>query len=512
MTQGPPDPDGPASADGTTGAVGSLSRTLRHGAIISAGTFAVLQIVAFAQIVVLARLLTPAEIGLFAAGTVLTGFLVSTSADGLAVALIQRDGSDVRDAADTVFWASLGTGLLLSAAALACAPLIGVVFDSDAAGTVAAVTSGVTLLHSLTVVPDALMQRRFDFRRRMIVNPSVAITNAGVAIGLAVAGYGVWALVIANYASYAVWVLVTWSLGRWRPGLGRPSVRLWRELARFSAPLVLNGTAWRLREVIETALVGRRLDEGAVGQYRYGRRLAMLPGTAVVEIGAYVLLPAFARIAGDPERFRTGFRRALAAVWTVSAVLAAVLVALGEPLVVTLLGSQWREAGIALAAMAGFGLGEGLGAVSDEAVKGSGRSHLLHWTTAVSLVSTVVLLVVLLPYGLLGVGLAISGANLAMGLTAVVVAGHVTGTPVRTVLGGLVPALVAGVVAVVAVGALEHLVVHADTMALPLALLTLVGEMLLVGAVFAAVLRLVAPALTAELTTSLRRFAGARAA
>ncbi|MET0191548.1 MAG: oligosaccharide flippase family protein [Pseudonocardia sediminis] len=503
------DPDGPA-ARGGSGAIGSLSRVLRRGVVISAGTFALLQIVAFAQIVTLARLLTPAEIGLFAAGTVLTGFLISTSADGLAVALIQRDGADVEDAADTVFRASLLTGLALSLAALATAPLVGLVFDSTTAATIAAVSSGVTLLHSLTVVPDALMQRRFDFRRRLIVNPSVALTNAGVAIGCAVGGLGVWSLVVANYASYLVWVVVSWSLGGWWPGRGRPSLRLWRELARFSFPLVLNGTAWRLREVFETVLVGRRLDEAAVGQYRYGRRLCMLPGTAVVEIGSYVLLPAFARIAGDPERFRAGFRRALAVVWTVSAALAAILVALGEPIVVVLLGEPWRDAGLALAAMAGFGLGEGLGAVSDEAVKGSGRSHLLHWTTAVSLVGTVGFLLVLAPLGLFGVGLAVSCANVAMGLTAVVVAARVTGVRVRDVLGGLVPAVVAGAVAVVAVGALEHLVVHSDRLALPLAVGSLVAESLLVLAVFLVVLRVVAPSLAGELRGSLRRFASAR--
>lgn len=509
MSHGP-EPDGPAARDDATGAVGSLSRTLRRGVVISTGTFALLQIVTFAQIVTLARLLSPAEIGLFAVGTVLTAFLISTSADGLAVALIQRDGADVDDAADTVFWASLATGLVLSLAALAAAPVVGLVFDSAAAGTIAAVTSGVTLLHSLTVVPDALMQRRFDFRRRLVVNPSVALTNAGVAIGCAAGGLGVWSLVIANYASYAVWVVVTWSLGRWRPGRGRPSVRLWRELARFSFPLVLNGTAWRLREVFETVLVGRRLDEAAVGQYRYGRRLCMVPGMAVVEIGSYVLLPAFARIAGDPERFRAGFRRALAVVWTASAAVAAILVALGEPIVVVLLGEPWRDAGLALAAMAGFGLGEGLGSVSDEAVKGSGRSHLLHWTTAVSLAGTVGFLLVLAPLGLVGVGLAISAANIAMGLTAVVVAAHVTGVRVRVVLGGLVPAVVAGAVAVLAVGGLEYLVVHSDRLPLPLALASLTGEALLVLGVFLAVLRVVAPSLVTELRGSLRRFAAAR--
>ena len=492
--------------------VGSLGRTLRNGALISTATFVVLQIVAMVQIVALARLLTPAEIGLYAIGTVLTGFLVSTSADGLAVALVQRDRGedDLEATANTVFWASLGTGLLLSLGALASAPLIGTVFGMPSAGVVAAAVSGVTLLHALTVVPDALMQRRFDFRRRLIVNPGMALTNTGTAIGCALAGMGVWSLVIANYAAHVVWIVLTWTLCGWRPRRGRASVRLWRELARFSTPLVLNGTAWRLREVIETVLVGRRLDEAAVGWFRYGRRLAMLPGTAVVEIGGYVLLPAFARLAGQPERFRAAFGRALAAVWTMAVALAAIMVAVGEPIVALVLGEPWRPAGVALAAMAGFVLGEGLGAVADEAVKGSGRSHLLHATTVVGLVSTVALLWLLIPFGLLGVGLAISGAAVLTGLTGLVMAGLAIRSSPVALLGRLVPATIAGAFAAGTVWYLEHEVVRSTELGLVGGLAAVLGEIVLVLVLFAGVLALVAPATARDLVGSLRRFAAAR--
>lgn len=492
------------SGDGATADVGGLASTVRRGVAISAATFVVVQIVSFVQIVVLARLLSPAEVGLFAAGTVLSGFVISVSADGLHAALVQREhGLD--DAAETVFRSAIVAGILLSLGSLAVSPLIALVFGSTTAGLVAAVSSGTLLLHSFTVVPDALMQRRFDFRRRLIVSPTIAISYGATAITAAAMGLGVWSLVVAGYVSHVCWIIATWSLAGWRPGRGRATMRLWRELARFSAPLVVNGMAWRTREAIETVVVGSRLDENSLGQYRYGRRLAMLPGLAVVEIGSYVLLPAFSRISGDEERFRAAFRRALALIWTASVIVAGAIVVLGEPLVVLLLGEPWRGAGIALTALAGFGLGEALGGVSDEAVKGSGRSQLLHWTTGVSIVATVALLLLLVPYGLVGVGLAVSGANIAMGVTAVVVAARVTAVRIRDVLGSLAPAVVAALVAGAAVWPLEHLVVHADTHPTALGLLLVVGEGLLFTVLFLAVLRVIAPTIAKAMLASLRQ-------
>lgn len=492
-------PDDPAG----TPPVGSLTSTMRRGVTISAGIFAVVQIISFVQIIVLARLLSPEEIGLFAAGTVLTGFVISVSADGLHTALVQRE-HDIEDTAETVFRAALAAGLLLGLASIAVSPLIALVFGSSASGLIAAVTSGTLLLHSMTVVPDALMQRRFDFRRQLIVSPAIAVSYAVTAIAGAASGLGVWSLVLAGYVSHLCWIIATWSLAGWRPGRGRASIRLWRELARFSAPLVLNGMAWRTREAIETVVVGNRLDQNALGQYRYGRRLSMLPGLAVVEIGSALLLPAFSRIAGDAERFRAAFLRALALIWTASAALAGVIFVLGQPLVVLLLGEPWRGAGLALTAMAGFGLGEALGGVGDEAVKASGRSHLLHWTTGVSVVATVGLLFALVPFGLVGVGLAVSGANIAMGVTAVAVAARVISVRARDILRSLAPAVVAAVAAGAAIWPLEHLVLHSDTRPMALGLALVIGQAIVFGVLFLGVLRGVAPSVARAMLASVR--------
>ena len=119
----------------------------------------------------------------------------------LSQALIQRE-RDVEDAANTVLIVTFVTGLLLALAVLVASPLIGALFHDSRVGLIAAAISGIMLLHSVQAVPDALMQRTFQFkRRRVIIDPAVALTFASVSIVFAVFGYGAWAMVVGTYAS-----------------------------------------------------------------------------------------------------------------------------------------------------------------------------------------------------------------------------------------------------------------------------------------------------------------------
>ena len=441
---------------------GGLTSTLQRGARISAVSLIATQTISFVGTLAVARLLTPADVGTFAAATVLVLFLLVFTESGLCSALIQREHG-VDDVADVVFWVTLATGTVTALVALLAAPVLGAVFSSTTVAGVAAVMSGSLLLYSLYVVPDYLMQRRFDFRRRMIVDPGVALTNAVVATTCAARGLGVWSLVVGTYASLVFWVVASWSLARWRPRGPGGVRRQFRELFGFALPVLANGLGTRVRDLVETVIVGRALDTTSLGYFRYGNRLALLPGLAVVQVVSYVLFPAFARLAGDADRFRRAFLRALGALWFVAAPVAALIVALGEPLVVLLLGERWRGAGVAFVAMAGLGLGEALRAISQQALMGSGRSRPLFVITLVNVVTGIGLVLALLPFGLLGVGLAISAAQLLMGTTALVLSCRAIGVPLRSALGRLAAPTVGAVVALAAVWPVERLLVRADT-------------------------------------------------
>ena len=232
-----------------------LAGVLKRGAAMSAVGLVISQAATVIQTLVLGRILGPHEVGVFAAGSVMIGFLSVAAGGALSQALIHRK-TDVEDAANTVLVVTFGTGLLGGLALLAASPLIGTLFDSSRVGLIAAATSGLMVLHVCASVPDALMKRAFQFKPQMIITPASSITFAAVSIVFAIRGYGAWAMVIGWYASTTTTVVLSWWMAKSRLFRGRFSFRIWREMAGFSLPLLLDNLADRSREMFEQMIVG----------------------------------------------------------------------------------------------------------------------------------------------------------------------------------------------------------------------------------------------------------------
>jgi len=481
-----------------------LGSKLRRGAAFASVALVFTQLISLSQTIVIARILTPLEIGTFTLGTLFANFLTTMADGGMRAALIQRE-REVEDAANTAFWVSLVTGTAMSLSALAAAPLLALYFDDRLVGLICAATCGTLLMHSLLNVPEALMQRRFNFKRRLVVDPTTASTFALVTVTLCLLGFGVWGMVIGLYASQTATLIACWTMARWRPGKGTFTFRIWREMAGYAAPLIISGVFDDAREIVQSALVGRRLDIAAAGQYRYGRRIGILPGQAIIQVASYVLFPAFARIAADITRFGHSMLRSLRMLWSATTPFAAVLIALGQPLIVVLLGEQWRPAGLFVAAMAGYGPGVAMGAIGIESIKGAGASKLINYLTGVSIVVGLGALILLLPFGLIGVGLAASIDGVVGGLLSLMLARRLAGVSVGDLAKVLLPPLVAAVAAGTVVGVLEHGLTHSDQRPIVLGLLFLALEGLLLLGIFVGLLYLMAPDAVRELRDGLLR-------
>ena len=378
---GPADVTAKASlADSRSATHGSLSGVVGRVASASALAQLVGQSVSFVQTIGLARLLTPTDVGIFAAGTVLTALFTNLVEGGLRAGLVQRQ-RDLADADETVFWVTLMFGAAASLGCLAAAPVIGIIFNSHTVGLVAAATSGLLLIHSLTNVPESVLQREFSVKRRLFVGPAIAVSYAVVAVGLAALGWGVWSMVAGVYASYIAGLASLWVLTSWRPGRGHASFAMWRELARFGFPLVFSNIGYRLRTAVEALVVGRVLSTGALGFFRYGERIAQIPQTGIIEVGATTLFPAFSRIAGDSKRLAAAYLRALHWSMVGAAAGTGLIIAAGEPAVVVLFGEKWRGAGVALVYMSGLNIGSGMSvccAGRDEGSREDPSDHLVH--------------------------------------------------------------------------------------------------------------------------------------
>ena len=285
-----------AQADAAT-PVGLTDTVVRGAGVTGAGSL-LTQVLSLATYVVLARLAGPEVFGAFAAAWIIVGVASLFVESGMSAALIQRK-TRLEEAAATATVSTCVAGVGLTALALLLSPVVGLFFHSSEIGQVSAVLSGILLVNAATVVPDALMRRRFSFLRRGVIDPITALIYGVVGAIALVAGMGVWGLVLAAYISGITRLAATWILNHWLPDLSKVSFGMWRELARFARHMVASESLRVLSDVASTALVGRFLGIAPLGAYRFGWRMATQAAFPIASASTYVLLPAFARISDD---------------------------------------------------------------------------------------------------------------------------------------------------------------------------------------------------------------------
>lgn len=467
----------------------NLSETVARGAGMAGAGYVLAQVFTLGFYLALARLASPEDFGTFAAGSLLVQVGLLFTESGLMAALIHREDR-IDEAASTAVIATAGAGFGFSLASLAAAPLLGALFESSEVTKIAAATSGLLLIRSLQVVPEALLQRRFSFLRRMIIEPA-GVLVFGIASVIACAhGLGPWGLVIGYYAAAVVDVGLSWALVDWRPQLRLASVAMWRELVTYGRYIVGATAFMRAGEQVPIVLLGRFVGTGALGQFRYADRMASTPLSLIVQGASYVLFPALARITGDRDRFIAACRRSLRLMCAVAFPLGLILVPLGMPSAVLLFGTIWREAGYAAMAMALFPVAGTLVSFVSEVVKADGHPEILTKVHVVLLVANTAFMVALLPLDLIGVVVGLSLGTLTGALYGMLrVARMLDVRPVQF-LADVTPPAIAAAISAGAVTALEFLVVRADTRGTAVGLLLVAGEAALTLAIYAGLLRL----------------------
>jgi O-antigen/teichoic acid export membrane protein/GT2 family glycosyltransferase len=495
--------DEPAGAPTDTEGPGSLTRIVTRGIGLAGSGYVLSQLLLFGSYLALAKLAAPAAFGHFAAGSVVVGLGMMVGESGMLAALIQRERG-VEEAMNSAFLATAAGGVGLSLLALAAAPLVTLFFHSHEAGSVAAVMSGWMLLRLLAIVPDAVLQRRFSFMRRVAIDPLAAVAFAAAAIPAASAGLEAWALVIGTYASALVTVLAAWLFAGWRPRPHLASVPMWRELAKFGR-LVMGANMIR-HVTLELPIIalGRFKGPSVLGQYTYSSRVAQQPLGAVINAGGYVLLPAFSRLAPHDLRFRAAVRRALRWLCITAFPAGLLLVPLGVPAVVLVFGHRWHTAGVGAAALGVYCAALSLDSIASEVWKARARTDMLPRMHTLALLVTIVGVGAGLPFGVLGVAIGLSVSSIVVAAYAVHGMGTVAGIALADLWREIWPPAAASLLMAGALFCLEQFVVHADRRAVVPGLALVLGQAVLGLALYAAVLFSLSPGFARELLAAAR--------
>jgi len=328
-------------------------------------------VIQFLSSLLIARLLSPHEIGIFSIGSVIVSFSHIVRDFGVANYVVQeRELSPDRiRSAQAIVWI---TSVLIAAALLLGAGVAGELYSEPGVTLTMRVLAVNFLLLPLGSITMALMVREMQFARMFAINMTSCVVQNGTAILLAWLGAGfislAWGTVAAGVVS-AVGLLFCRQVNQpWLPGL-----KEWRRV--FSAGTKLSGSSffYELGQGGPELVCGKMLGFETVAYFSRGVGAASMLLRALVDGVVPVANSYFAKKSREDEGIKSHYLTAISYLGAFALPAFACLAVMAEPLILFLYGEQWLEAArpmqIVSLGLAGIAIANIAGAV----LVGSGR-------------------------------------------------------------------------------------------------------------------------------------------
>lgn len=351
---------------------------------ISALIRAVLQ---FAQIAILARILSPEDFGLMAIAGVILGFAGLFSDFGLNAAYVQRQNVS-HEHRSSLYWLNVSVSTLLMLLVFLASPLIADFFGNNDLIPLVILSAVCLLINALGQQVLMTAEKSLDFGPVVKVEFVSALMGFVVTIGAAFMGMGVYSLVIGTIISSTATTVLAWmfiSRG-WRP-LWRLHIADVRSYMAFGGSVLGNSIVHYFNKNIDLFIGGRLLGAEQLGLFSVPRNLALQMQFLVNPIITRVGFPLIAQLQGDLPKVRSIYLKTLNMTASTNAPLYLGIALFSPEVVDIILGPKWVGTSDILQIMAFWGLLRSTANPIGGLLLGMGKANLLmKWELALLLI------------------------------------------------------------------------------------------------------------------------------
>lgn len=319
----------------------SLRNKTIKGTFWSAADAFLGQGITFVVGIVLARLLSPEEYGMIGICLIFTTILNGIVDSGFSNAIIRKKEA-TNDDYNTMFITNMVVSIVLYALLYFLAPLISSFFQMELTSIVR-VIGLVLIINGLSLTQQTNLTKKIDFKTKTKASIVSAILSGAIGIGMAYAGFGVWALVAQLLSKQTVYTIALWILNRWMPNF-HFSVESFKYMWGFGWKLLVSGLLDRLWAQMYQVVVGKFYNAATLGQYTRGREYANIFSANITSIVQRVTYPVLAEVQDEKERMVSAYRKVIKVTMFVTCVCIISIGAVAEPLIYCLIGEKWHQA------------------------------------------------------------------------------------------------------------------------------------------------------------------------
>lgn len=350
------------------------------------------RLLSFIRTLVIARILSPYQFGLFGIATLVLVFVEIMTETGVNIFLVQNRKS-LEDYIDTSWIVSIVRGFLISFVIVISAPFISSFFR----------TPTTLILFLIAIVPlcrgfinpsVVRFQKELEFSKEFIYRTSTFLVEVLASIILILTMRSVEGLVWGMITGAIFEVILSFIMITPRPKLSfKPN--LFKEVVGFGKWITASTIFNYFYQHGDDMAIGRLLGAGSLGIYDMGYKISLIPLTDVADVMFKVTFPVYVKISGDLHRLRRAFFRSLGLVVLVVLPLGLILFLFPKELITLVLGTKWLAVAPVLKILAIFSVVRAISVFSSSIFLSLEKQSIV---TLISLVGLVGLGITIVPF------------------------------------------------------------------------------------------------------------------
>lgn len=298
------------------------------------------QIISWASMLYVARILRPGDYGLVAMATIPIGLARMVEGFGLDSVLVQ-DRTLSQEQLRRLAGAALLLGSSLTGLFFILAVPIATYFHEPAVATIVCALSLTFIADAIQVLPRSMLQREFRFRALAGLDGLQLAVAAVTVTSAATLGLGRWALVCNTLVSSAVVTLAACVLSPFWPNWPRELKTLTRSLGA-GWYMIISRATWYGYSKSDSTIIGRVLGKDALGVFDFATTFSSFLVVEVLALYTKVVPGIFSAVQTDQQALRRYFLMLTEAIAYLALPMCFGLALTADDFVRLALGPQWE--------------------------------------------------------------------------------------------------------------------------------------------------------------------------
>lgn len=356
------------------------------------------------RIIILARILSPSQFGIYGIALLVTAFLETLTETGINIFLIQQK-ENYNKYINSAWIVSILRGVIISTGMLISSGWIASFFRSPDSFYILIIFSIIPLIKGFINPSEIKFQKELNFDIEYWYRLIIYLTEVIVSVVLVYFTKSILGLAVGVISGAVIELLLSFLI------VPRPRFIIEKkyifQIFHQGKWITISGIFNYLYHNIDNIVVGRLLGTSALGLYETAYNISMLPIVKVSDVVSKVTFPVYSLISADRVRLRVAFLKSIIFLSIITIPFGIILFIFPHQIVSLVLGPKWLGMTGVLQILVIFGVIRAISGSSSALLLSVGKQKYVMLVTLVSLAGLAVTIVPLVnKFGIYGAGIA----------------------------------------------------------------------------------------------------------